>query len=71
MLRASVCAQRIGEGHAKKAFDALILVAPPHFLGLLRKNIDAASMKCVKASIHKEFTQLDDETIRQRLADHL
>ncbi|MCZ7597649.1 MAG: host attachment protein [Gammaproteobacteria bacterium] len=58
-------------GRTNGDFDNLVLVAPPRFLGHLRKSLSGGAAKCVKAEIHKEFTLLDDEDIRTRLADYL
>lgn len=68
---AAEIARRIEQGRTNGDFDNLVLVAPPRFLGHLRKSLSGGAAKCVKAEIHKEFTLLDDEDIRMRLADYL
>jgi protein required for attachment to host cells len=42
-------------GLAKNQYRALILVAPPQFLGLLRETIDVQVAKSVKATVAKNF----------------
>lgn len=64
-------ANHLRQARTGNEFDALVLVAPPRFLGLLRKAMDPGSRERVRAEIHKEFTQLDDEEIRRRIMEHL
>jgi protein required for attachment to host cells len=64
-------AHRIHQGRVGNEFDSLILVAPPRFLGMLRKAMDTGSRKLVQTELDKEFTQLDDEEIRRRLREFL
>ena len=61
----------LSRGRGEKRFDEVILVAPPHFLGLVRKSLDAATSRLVRAEIDKDLSQLADEEIRTRLVDHL
>lgn len=50
-------------------FDALALVAPPQFLGLLKKTLPDQSLKLLKATLDKDLTQLKTSEIRERLVD--
>lgn len=68
-------AQELGEhlGAARRdgLYEGMVLVAPPRFLGLLRKQLDKATLESVHASIDKELTQLAEHevlaAVRQRL----
>lgn len=52
-------------------FSKLILVAAPAFLGLLREQLSAETMKKVTATIDKDFTSLDVAALRSRLPERL
>lgn len=64
---AATIAERLHKGRVDNEFDDLVLVAPPRFLGTLRKALDKESAALVRAELDKEFSQLDDEEIRRRL----
>ncbi|WP_414039790.1 host attachment protein [Acidithiobacillus sp. M4-SHS-6] len=54
-------------GRMAGAFQQLILVAPPHFLGLLRESLDAPTSALLRATLDKDYSQ---ETIPE-LVKHL
>jgi protein required for attachment to host cells len=54
---------------AKRSFDYLVLVAPPHFLGKLRGALGRQAAKHVRATIDKDLSTLDATELRQRLVD--
>ena len=54
---------------AKRSFDNLVLVAPPHFLGMLKGSLGPQSAKHLRATVDKELSTLDASELRQRLAD--
>lgn len=64
---AATIAERVHKGRVDNDFDELVLVAPPRFLGFLRKALDKESTALVRAELDKEFSLLDDEEIRRRL----
>jgi protein required for attachment to host cells len=53
---AILLARRLKEMHNERHFDQLILIAPPAFLGLLRKNLHKPLDKLVERTIHKDLT---------------
>jgi protein required for attachment to host cells len=55
------------EAIANRRFDDLVLVAPPHFLGVLRGALGAQSTKRLRASVDKDLSMLDAPDVRQRL----
>lgn len=55
------------DGHGKQAYDRIVLVAPPHFLGLLRKTINGTVSKLIGATCDKDYLHLSDKDIHQRL----
>lgn len=48
--------RRLKEMHNKGHFDQLILIAPPAFLGLLRKSLHRSLEKLVPCTIDKDLT---------------
>lgn len=59
--------ERLGAGRMTGAFQHLILVAPPHFLGLLRESLDAPTSAMVRATLDKDYSQ----EVVPELVEHL
>lgn len=55
----------------EKRFDALCVVAPPHFLGLLREHMGGAVTRVVKGEVAKDLTRADAASIQAHVADLL
>jgi protein required for attachment to host cells len=53
--------------HAHR-FDALCVVAPPHFLGLLRGGMDAGLARSVKGELTHDLTRQDLRSLEARVA---
>jgi protein required for attachment to host cells len=51
------------------AFDRMVLVAPPHILGDLRKTMDKEVHTRIVAEVNKELTKHDEASLRKELAD--
>ncbi|MEJ2530312.1 MAG: host attachment protein [Halioglobus sp.] len=64
-------AERLSKGRVGQEMDALVLVAAPHFLGLLRTMLDDQTRKCVIHEIDKDVTQHDTEKVAELLDKHL
>lgn len=60
---AKTIAEHINKAHASKAFDRLILVAPPRMLGYLRDQLDKKVMKAVIAELVKDITHFDTKSV--------
>ncbi len=56
---------------AKKIFDRLVLVAPPHFLGLLKKLLNGTAQQMLSATVDKDYTHISDHDMPTALARHL
>ncbi len=54
---------------AKRDYDQLVLVAPPHFLGMLKKKLGQQSAKKLLVSIDKDLSKFPTAEIRERLVD--
>src|SRR3954471_24075395 len=48
-------------------FQSLILVAPPHFLGLLRAELDPTVAQLISTTVAKDLIYMDESTIREHL----
>ncbi|OYY74434.1 MAG: hypothetical protein B7Y40_04670 [Gammaproteobacteria bacterium 28-57-27] len=57
--------------HGLADYERLYLIAAPHFLGLLRKDLDQAVHAKIVKEIDKELTKHSLEDIRAHLPEHL
>lgn len=64
-------AQRIEHGRTSKEFLNLMLVADPHFLGMIRRYLTKASSACVAKTISKDLSWVRDFDIPGYLGDQL
>lgn len=62
-------AHTLDQARGTHAFDTLGLVAPPHFLGLLRKSLSPQLRRAVVASAHKELTWMQPHELDEHLKD--
>lgn len=62
---------RLDSARQEGRFGSLVLVAGPHFLGLLRKSLSDATVKQVTQEIAKNLVQFNAEEIRQHLPEKL
>jgi len=54
-------------GRKQSAFDKLVIMAPPAFLGLLRKQLSAATLKTVVREVDKNLLHNSPDEIRSYL----
>lgn len=57
----------LDKGLADHAYEALVLVAPPHFLGLIKATLSDQVAKRVEATIDKDFAALAPREIERRV----
>lgn len=60
-------ADDLHNAHRRGQFDSLLMVAPPHFLGLLRAELDPILNRAVIGTVHKDLTPMADKEMRQHL----
>lgn len=65
---ARTLAQRLEAGYNEKAFDRLVLVAPPAFLGLLRDTLSDEVLQHVTEEIDKHLVQQPAHVVREHLS---
>lgn len=52
-------------------YENLIVVAPPHFHGLLNKNCNKNVFSLISKHIEKDYTKLGTKGLHKRLGNHL
>jgi protein required for attachment to host cells len=62
-------ADALAAGTTQRSFDTVVLVAPPHFLGLLRHRLSPETEKRLGGVVHKNYTFADAREARRRLED--
>ncbi len=55
------------KGFDDHAYDALVIAAPPHFLGVLRGMLSDRVERKIVAAIDKDFVSLDAREIERRI----
>jgi len=64
---ARVLDEYLAHALAQNKFNSLVLVAPPHFLGLLRAELNPAVAQKISATVAKDLIYMDEATIREHL----
>ncbi len=66
---ASEIVDHLEKGRINHSFNRLVIVADPHFLGLLRKAVNTELDKLITLTINKDLSMLSDDKIRNHLPD--
>lgn len=61
-------ADQLDSDRHQRRFDALCVVAPPHFLGLLRDHMGHGLSRTVKGEVTNDLTQQDVSSVQQHVA---
>ena len=61
-------AANLAAAHHKGAFNKLVLIAPPAFLGLLRENLSKEVLDCVTGQIDKNLVQQPAQVVCEYIA---
>jgi protein required for attachment to host cells len=64
-------ARELSHARAEGLFGQLILVAEPHFLGLLRDALDTATTRLVVRSVTKDLAAVSPYAVATHIADAL
>lgn len=62
-------AEYLEKATANRDFDYLVLVAPPHFLGILKGTLGRQAAKQLRTTVDKDLSMLAPAEIRERLLD--
>lgn len=68
---AAQLAHALHDGRVHNKYESLALVAPPHFLGLLRDGLDPEVGKMVVAAVNSDYTHAPEHELHHHLADTL
>lgn len=61
----------LDEGRAANKFDKVVLVASPHFLGLLKQNMSEQLGKAVSHTIQKDYTAVNERDMLDQLRSYI
>jgi protein required for attachment to host cells len=64
-------ADMLDEARVKGRYEHLGVVAPPQFLGLLRKELSTETARRVVLEVDKDLTRFDADGVRRRLPERL
>jgi protein required for attachment to host cells len=64
-------AEEMRRARDRDGYEHLVVVAPPHFLGLLRASLHGQLGKCHISTIDGDYTLLAEPDLRSRLAEAL
>ena len=64
-------AQALEQGRASGLFKQFMLVAPPHFNGLLKQHLTEHTRALLNVDIEKDFTQLSQSDLVKRLGEFI
>ena len=59
----------LSAGTKQRSYETVVVVAPPHFLGLLRQRLSSETEKRLVATVHKDYAFADATEARHRLED--
>jgi protein required for attachment to host cells len=57
--------------HASQNYSDLVIVAPPHFLGLLRKAMKKHAHSCISTYVEKDYTHIPMHELASRVSGQL
>ena len=64
-------ADYLEKNRQKKTYIKLFIIAAPHFLGLLRKELSKGVSELVSLEVDKNLTALEPDSIRKHLPEYL
>lgn len=64
-------AKALDDALVRKAYDRLVLAAPPEFVGVLRELLPKRVQECIEATVEKDYLHLDLPEARERLERQL
>lgn len=64
-------ARELDHGRTANAFQRVILIASPHFMGLVNQHLDPHVRQLVSASIEKDYTKLGEKELAGHLESHI
>ena len=68
---ANELAHMLDKGRKDNKYDKLVIVAPPHFCGLLNKQLDKHVQDKISGTVHKDYTHEEARALLSHLQEHL
>lgn len=68
---ARILAEELNLGRTNNAYRKLILVAPPHFHGLLNKHCNSHVIELINRRLEKDYTKLKEHELIPRILEQL
>lgn len=65
---AHTIAETLDSAHAQNAFERLVVIAPPGFLGNLRRELSGRVKRAIYATLDKDYTSLADRELQERVS---
>lgn len=62
-------AKELNDGRTQNQFDNLLVVASPHFHGLLNQHLNNHVAKMVTVHVNKDYTDLDETTLLEKVRE--
>ncbi len=62
-------ASELGRGRTEHGVERLVLVAEPHFLGLVRQELDPPTAKILATTVPKDLAGADIDVVQAQLGD--
>jgi protein required for attachment to host cells len=64
-------AEVLDQGRLKGEYEELVIVATPHFQGLLKKHLNHVLSRMISNTIEKDYTQYKERELAQQLREQL
>ncbi|HEY0720166.1 MAG TPA: host attachment protein [Gammaproteobacteria bacterium] len=64
-------AKALDEGRAANKFGKVVLVASPHFLGLIKQNMSEQLSKAISHTIQKDYTAVTERDMLEQLKAYM
>ena len=65
---AHTISKMLHDAYNQNAFERLILVSPPQFLGMLRNELRGPIERCIYGTLDKDYTHVNDRELVERVA---
>jgi protein required for attachment to host cells len=59
------------KSRAEHKYTEIIMIAPPHFMGILNQHMSKEVSKLIRVSIDKDYTTENEKTLVHRVQEHL
>ena len=64
-------ADTLDQGRTANKFNRLVLVSPPHFSGLLNKQLNKQVKSLISSNVGKDYTKVAEHKLMEQIRPHL